>query len=419
MTISPDRRSEHLACLLDLSGVPTATGHEHLVVRWIEDWLRTRDDLRLSRDRAGNLVVSMRDARGSEGTPRSARAGGDARPIFITAHLDHPAFHVERRIGRDGLELSFRGGVMDDYFPGSRIIAHGRDGSIARGEIIGAIPAPDSDMADGGRGGGGPFTRYDARLDDPSRTIEPGDFAVWDLPASELGSDGIVRAPACDDLAAAAAALAAIDELRLARARGEPVGDVRLLFTLGEEVGFIGAIAACRFGTIPADARVIALENSRSSAEAPIAGGPIVRVGDRLSVFHPGLTRAIDRVCERIAGGSAPTASEKLKDAPAWKWQRRLMSGGACEATVFCAMGLEATCVCLPLGNYHNMASLDDVQASRPGAIARIDREFIALRDFEGMVDLLVACGTDLPEAGGLEERLETLWEERRFVLGL
>jgi len=262
-----------------------------------------------------------------------------------------------------------------------------------------------------------PFKRFLATMDEPG-DVRSGDLATWDLPASEIADEiegGMLHAPACDDLAAAAAALAALDLVRTARSEGRSTEAVRLLFTLGEEVGFVGAIGACRERTMPARSRVIALENSRAMAEAPIGEGPIVRVGDRLSVFSPSLTTAIDKRCEQIAGGSKPTASQKLSEAPPWRWQRKLMAGGACEATVFCAFGYEATCVCLPLGNYHNMANLDDVQAGGVGA--RIDREHIAVRDFEGLVDLLSACGESLPEDGGLMERLDTLWEERRFVL--
>ncbi len=391
MTIPQNRRDEHLACLLALTSVPTGAGHESRVIRWIEDWLARRPALRLSRDRVGNLVVSI--------------AGADASdaPLFITAHLDHPAFHVESADGRD-LILSFRGGVMDDYFPASRIVVHAQDGSCARAGIDRQIEK------------GEVFKRFSARLDS-NAPVQAGDLATWDLEASEIGDDGIVRAPACDDLAAVAAALCTMDEVLTLRDEGRPIGDVRLLFTLGEEVGFLGAIGACRFRTMPERSRVIALENSRALPEAPIGGGPIVRVGDRLSVFSPRLLRSIDLVCERIAGGPQPTASQKLSEAPAWKWQRRLMSGGACEATAYCAFGYESACICLPLGNYHNMGNLDEVQAG--SGTARIEREFIARSDFDGLIDLLVACCEDLPEDPGMLDRLDRLWQERRFVLGL
>lgn len=388
MPISETRRAEHLDWLTSLTSIPTATGHEHHVVAWIERWLADRPDLASDRDQLGNMTISMRDAPTSD------------RPLLITAHLDHPAFHVETADGTH-LELTFRGGVMDDYFENGRIIAHTRAGDRIPGVLRAKVGQQE------------PLKRFSAEMDAPGASA--GDFATWDLPPASI-ENGILHTPVCDDLAAAVAALAALDELRLARARGETIGDVRLLFTLAEEVGFVGAIGACKLGTIPPGSRLIALENSRAMPEAPIGAGPIVRVGDRLTIFTPELTRAVDLVCERIAGGPPPTAQQKLADGPKWKWQRKLMAGGACEATAFCAYGFEATCICLPLGNYHNMGDIDEVQAGR-AASAAIDREFISIADFEGLVDLLIGCGQDLPESGSMIERLERLWDERRFVL--
>jgi hypothetical protein len=34
------------------------------------------------------------------------------------------------------------------------------------------------------------------------------------------------------------------------------------------------------------------------------------------------------------------------------------------------------------------------------------------------MVDLLIGCGTDLPQNPGFVERVEKLWDERKFVIG-
>ena len=167
------------------------------------------------------------------------------------------------------------------------------------------------------------------------------------------------------------------------------------------------------------EARVIALENSRSFADAPIGGGPIVRVGDRMSIFSPSLTGAVAKRAEEIAGGpSSPSAQQKQSDGPKWKWQRKLMAGGACEATVYCAYGYEATCVCLPLGNYHNMADLDAVQAGTNTERPAMGREYVSLADYHGLVDLLVACGRSLPEAEHMRDRIDRLWNERKFVLG-
>jgi endoglucanase len=141
-------------------------------------------------------------------------------------------------------------------------------------------------------------------------------------------------------------------------------------------------------------------------------------VGDRLSIFSPRLTDSVAKRAEEIAGGaSSVTASQKLSDLPAWRWQRKLMAGGACEASVFCAYAYECTCVCLPLGNYHNMGNLDAVQKGERGAQTPIEREFIGVDDFHGLIDLLVACGRSLPEPAGVMPKIDTLWNQRAFVL--
>jgi endoglucanase len=321
--------------------------------------------------------------------------------------MDHPAFVVERIVGPGTVQLAFRGGVMDDYFVEAAVAIHPREGPSVKATLAGA---PDT--------GAAVFKSYLADLHGGrSDAVAVGDIATWDLPPAHV-KDGILHTHACDDLAALAAALAAYDVL-LERWKTEPpTQDVRLLFTRAEEVGFIGAIAAARDRTMPKGSKVIALEVSRAFDDSPVGGGPIVRVGDRLSIFCPALTGAIARRAEDIAGGPAtPTASQKMADRPAWKWQRKLMAGGACEATVFCASGYDATCLCLPLGNYHNMADLAAVQAGTNTTRPRVGPEYIAVSDFDGLVDLLAACGEFLPDAPSIRERIDKLWTERAFVL--
>src|SRR5262249_28784735 len=155
------------------------------------------------------------------------------------------------------------------------------------------------------------------------------------------------------------AALAAFDDL--SHDVSKPDLDVRVLLTRAEEVGFVGAIAACKNRTVPRKSRLIALENSKSFSESPIGAGPIVRVGDRTSTFDPDLTFRISKIAEQLAARDA-----------SFKWQRKLMPGGTCEASAYQSYGFISTCVCLPLGNYHNMNE----------ATGKIDAETISLSDF-------------------------------------
>lgn len=383
--------------LLTLTGLPTVAGREGRVLDFLRRWAADRTDVTVSADSAGNLTFSL-------------DAPADATPVYLTAHLDHPAFVVHRVIGPGTLELAFRGGVMDDYFSEARVEVVTGDDRRLPGTLIGRVEGASSLAAE---------KHFLCELDRADTGITTSDMARWLLPEPQI-EDGLLRTHACDDLAAAACALEAFDRLRARRASGATAAGGRLLFTRAEEVGFVGAIAAVRHGTIPQDAKVVALENSRAFPEAPIGGGPIVRVGDRLTVFSPRLTDDVARLAEEIAGGpSMPTSQQKTGDLPAWKWQRKLMAGGACEATVFCHAGLEATCVCLPLGNYHNMADLDAVQAGTSTGPARVGPESISVSDARGMVDLLAACFERLgdPPLSKTAERIERLWATRRAVL--
>ena len=372
--------STYVRWLEEVTMLPTAAGREQRVVAWIQNWISERDHFLLDADRHGNLVISH------------VAAPTGVTPLYLTAHLDHPAFVVEESLPERQVRLSFRGGVRDPYFREAHVDIHTDEDQVVRVQLLEAGPAD-------------PFRKCRARVidGDPAR-LAPGQVGVWSLPGLEYEGD-IIRTAACDDLAAVVAALAAMEELHQ-RAEGH---HVQVLFTRAEEVGFIGAIAACRDATMTPGARVVALENSRSFADSPIGGGPIVRVGDRISTFSPALTGAVAKVAEGLR-------TEAERAGVRFNWQRKLMPGGACEATVFQAYGYEATCVCLPLGNYHNMANLDEVTAG-DDTLARVEREYISMSDFADLIRLLAALGTSLEQAEPITARLEKLFDQAGHVL--
>jgi endoglucanase len=377
MTTTAQRRT-HEKWLFELTAIPTAAGREDRVIAWVEDWVKQRRNLRLRRDRAGNLIIT-----------RTGRRKG--KPIFITGHLDHPGFVVRRVLDDRTLELEFRGGVFDPYFENAKIELYDADDGVHRAML--------TDLDSKAR----PFKRATARLTKRTDVLAPGDIGRWAFGGRlPRVSDGIFHTYACDDLAAVAAAVAALDLLR----RKQSTTNVGLFLTRAEEVGFIGTLAACTAQSLPKSARLICLENSRSFPESPIGGGPILRVGDRLSVFSPALT---DRISALLM--------DHEKKHPDFKWQRKLMPGGACEATAFSTYGYESTCICFALGNYHNMSDIDGVTAGkRP---AKVAPEHISIDDFHGMVEMLTICATRLDSAKlpSLEGRLDKLLRSHRHVL--
>jgi len=222
----------------------------------------------------------------------------------------------------------------------------------------------------------------------------PGAFGTWDLPGfrrSRRDPDRI-ETRAADDLAGVASILALLDAVdRIDPARRV---DVRALLTRAEEVGFVGAVAAARARRLPRGARVVVIEASKALPDAPQGAGPILRVGDRTSIFDDGLTRWLDRVGAALAGPSGRR----------FRFQRKLMDGGTCESTAFQQYGYRCAALCLPLGNYHNM-----------GPRGRIAVETIRLSDAVGLVRLfegMVRHAGDAPRAGTpdpLRHRLDRL----------
>lgn len=351
--------ARHLRWLRDITALPTAPGREDRVEAWIRRWVAARPDLAIRRDSAGNLAITRR---------RIGRSH-PARPrLWFTAHMDHPAFVVLGRPNGLRVELEFRGFVTPPYLRTARVELLDAKDRAYPARVVRPLDPQE------------PFQRLEALLERPAPALAPGDIGRWRFPAGS--GTGVrrnrIRAHACDDLAGMTAALCTLD---LARRRPSPACP-GILLTRAEEVGFLGALAACRNGTIATDDRLLCLEASRSFPDSPIGGGPILRLGDRAGSFDPRLTGRIDDLLRRHG-----------ERAPGFRWQRRWMPGGTCEASAFCAFGFQAACACLPLGNYHNMG---DPDTRRPSA--RAVPETISPLDFLGLIELLTVVATGLDD---------------------
>ena len=359
--------SVHRRVLHDMLSIPTAPFAEHKVIEYIERFCGKRKHLKLTRDRAGNVLVRVRIGR------RVVR-----RPVCITAHLDHPGFVADRMTGEGRLRAFWRGGVPRQYFVGAKV-RFDVDGEWVHGVIRSVTPREKR------------RNRVDTAVVEVPRDVPTGAVGMWDLP------DPIVRgtriyARGCDDLAGASAMLCAIDEL----VRYGKSCDAYFLFTRAEEVGFVGAIVACRLKTIPAKCFVVAMETSSERPFAKMGDGPILRVGDKVSTF----THAATAYCHRIA-------RELARADKRFKYQRKLMDGGTCESSAYCTLGYEATGLCVALGNYHN------VDAKRK----KLAPEYIDLDDFDNVVkwfvELARAPRPYTGRDGVLDEQLHKL--ERRY----
>ncbi len=221
--------------------------------------------------------------------------------------------------------------------------------------------------------------------------MPPGVAGNFDFgtPAAKAKKKRLV-ARACDDAAGLAACLAALD-----RARSKAKTPVAVLVTRAEEIGFVGAIATVRDGKkglLRKDDRVISIETSAAQAAAPMGEGCVLRVGDKTSVFHSGLTDFLHRRCVAIA--------ERDKS---FKFNRALMPGGTCEATAFDAFGHMAAAACVPLANYHNMDRENKKMAA----------EEIDLNDWRSLVTFLTDAGLNASDFDGKPTALRKSMTDR------
>ena len=365
-----------LKLLTEICSIPTAPFAEQAVVRYVERFVAARRRLKLSRDPSGNLLIEL---------PPKKRS---THPRWVfAAHMDHPGFITERMLDERTLAAHFRGWVHIDYVRGTKVRFFNPDGS----EIAGVVTEATSSTHD--------------RLTVPDRVVvrlrgrgnvEPGSPGMFDQGAGRVrGKTFYSRG--IDDQGGVAAALAMLDALH----KKPPDAPVAVLLTRAEEDGFIGAVAAVlRPKLLKKSDRIIAIECSAVQPYAPQGKGVIIRVGDKTSIFNSALTYFLTQQADALA------TRDKT-----FRYQRALMPGGTCEATVYDAYGYTAAAVCVALGNYHNMDR----------GKARIGPEYIDVGDWQAMTKFfihLARTGHEFTaDNSALRERVTRRYERLRHLL--
>ena len=337
-------RSRLLALARRVLTLPTAPYHEERVRAFVVDFCRRLPNVRVEQDRAGNVIARY-------------RRGVTKAPLVFVAHMDHPGFEM---LG--GNRAEFLGGVPREMFArGIGVRVYGAN-SVHRVKLarLDASAWPKRKLV---------------KLQ-PDSALRRGDFGMWDLPAFRVAGDKL-HAPAIDDVLGTVVMLATLVEVSRRNLRAH----VWCAFTRAEEVGFQAVLALVRAKKIPKTALVVSIEMSKERPWARIGHGPIVRVGDRSSIFDPGATAFLLRAAERCRDREST-----------FRTQRCLMDGGSCEATAFAGFGYRAGGLCLPLGNYHNIG-----KTLRPRA------EYVSVRDLEQLLKLTVAAAGDWPSSSAAD----------------
>lgn len=333
-------------------------------------------------DPVGNVLVGV----GSERAYHRLLHARDAEPVrFYIAHMDHPGFHVTRRLAADRLAVRWHGGSPLKRLNGARVWLAGDDGLLGKAHLSAA------QLHRSGRF----LERAEIRLEQPlpRGTRLRRLFGGLDFRAPVWRSGQRIYTRAADDLVG----VFSIIETARRLFAGKPTADVPFigLLSRAEEVGFVGAIAHFDLGWLARARRkvvAVSLEASRTLPGAEIGKGPVVRLGDRRTVFEPGAMGLLSDLAEKHLPG---------------KHQRRIMDGGACEASAATAYGLPTVGLTVPLGNYHNQSLEGGPDSRGPGGPAP---EFVHIDDVSGLLQLCHALmQPGLPWADPWAERRQAL----------
>lgn len=363
MAKHPTTRQRFLDLARPLVGSPTAPFHEHYPLEVIGQFVQQRPALGVDRDEHGNLLLLYNGTR-KRGQPR----------LILTAHLDHPALLWHEQLAAKQHLFGLYGGVNPALLSGASVRIYQRERSRTQRPLKGRIVQVDVPAQ------GRTSALIETQRPLPAQPQIDTTFATWDLPAWRQRGHRL-HALACDDLAGAAVGLCFLDAL-LQRGAKTRAG---LLLTRAEEVGFVGILAALQSGLLDPDALYINIECSSIKAGAAMGNGPVVRVGDRLRIFDPGISATL-----------AACADLLKSQRKGFAYQRRLMDAGACEATPLVQAGLQTGAVALPLGNYHNIGE------------KKLEPECIHIEDACSLVELLVFMAE---MDGGPAQALRAAWQ--------
>lgn len=320
--------------LFELLSLPTAPFREGKVLGYIKDYAN-RLGCSFDQDDMGNTVVTVGD--------------GEDSTLAIEAHTDHPGFIIAEDSDGPRVGALFYGFVEEEYFEGCSVDIF-NDIGIVGGKVVSTDFSQKAEQ----------IKKVVLEIDGP---VSKGDVGMWALDECRIEGD-VVYSRAMDDLGGCAAILAL---MKIASERGD-VNSFKAIFTVAEEAGFNGAKYLAASEKLGNDLNIITVETSSLLAGAPAGDGAVIRVGDRVSVFDNGLLCYMENCAKKI---------KKLDKQ--FRYQRKLMDGGACESSVYQKFGYRTAAVCVPLGNYHNR----DVENKK------IAGEWINLNDLAGLVKLL------------------------------
>lgn len=318
--------------LYQLLSLPTAPFRESYIKTFATDLL-ARKHVPWFEDDVGNIIVGCDSP--SRYRQLLNRNSKDPVRVFI-AHMDHPGFHGVRWLSDTRLKIKWFGGSPVKYLRGADMwlataTQQGATGKLGKVHLADHGHSIDSAEVVVKRDSWSDIKR-------PAAKSVFGGFG-FRKPVWTQGKKIYTRA--ADDLSGVFSILCTAISLYGGKDKKEKpfIG----LLTRAEEVGFVGAIAHLEMGMLRKAKRpvvAISLEASRTLPGAQVGQGPVIRLGDHSTVFSHDYLQVLIQLARKTLPG---------------KHQKRIMDGGACEATVTSAYGLPTVGISVPLGNYHNI----------------------------------------------------------------
>lgn len=356
-------KDNELNLLLNLLAQPTAPFREMHIARYVTEAL-SASSVPFFIDPIGNIIVGVASERAYINLLQQKLH--DPVRLFI-AHMDHPGFHGIKRISSKRLQIKWHGGSPVRHLAGAAVWLADDHAWLGSGRLSNVKLLPSKRALD----------RAEVLVDENTAAALPDEisklFGGFRFRAPVWRQGKKLYTKAADDLVGVFCIIAMAKRFFAANQRKKRDLNFIGLLTRAEEVGFIGAIGHFELDWLSQSRRpviAVSLEASRTLPGAIIGKGPVVRLGDRRTVFDANGLKLLTDIAERTLPG---------------KHQRRIMDGGACEGTAATAYGVPAIALSVPLGNYHNQGFEGGPDCANSEGPAP---EFVHLDDIAGQLEL-------------------------------
>ena len=294
---------------------PTAPFKESCVLSEIKNIL-TENKIPYFEDSVGQIIAGVKSY-----TQLKSKAH-----VAFFAHTDHPGFIVDKKISPTKYLATWYGGAPFSQMEGKkiRIFSELSDKKYQKGFIR------NFDLS-GNHREGIPF-----EIETKKELKGKSNFGAFDFDGFK-NKNGFIHTKCADDLAGCVMALGALIDTKKNKVPAIAV------FTRAEEVGFVGCLHMIKSKIIPPHTMVVSLEASRTLPGALLGEGPVIRLGDASTLFDSNFSLFIQKEAQKL----------KAKDKD-FKFQKRIMDGGSCEATALSQFGYKTMGLAVPLNNYHN-----------------------------------------------------------------